>query len=342
MSSDETIKIEPTLTVSDAPARTSEKPLEANSEVLKVEVPRVETAKSEPEAPKLPEAPRLSESKIEITPPKAEIRFEAKQSEPKPERKADTVIDIPALRPAAGDTKFPGPEVTAKKPSGASRFALLAACIAIAASFGAVGGSLGVAKFGPMLTSAPPPVAPVAKEHVAEEVRALKESVAQLRATTRSLSDNLASLKTTANTASTQNGRIAETLDRIEKAQAESRKAATAAAVIPPPTPAPVPPAAQQMTSTTQVSGDITGSVGQKGAAVPMVLGDPPSTLKVPTVPGWTLRRVYDGAALLEGREGVIEVEPGMVVPGLGRIESVKRQDGRWVVATSRGLVVGR
>jgi hypothetical protein len=35
-------------------------------------------------------------------------------------------------------------------------------------------------------------------------------------------------------------------------------------------------------------------------------------------------------------------VEPGMVVPGLGRIESVKRQDGRWVVATSRGLVVGR
>jgi hypothetical protein len=96
------------------------------------------------------------------------------------------------------------------------------------------------------------------------------------------------------------------------------------------------------MTSTTQASNDITGSVGQKGAAVPMVLGDPPSTLKVPTVPGWTLRRVYDGAALLEGREGVIEVEPGMVVPGLGRIESVKRQDGRWVVATSRGLVVGR
>jgi hypothetical protein len=338
MSSDETIKMEPTLTVSDAPARTSEKPLDANAEALKAEPPKVETAKMEPEAPKLPEAPRLSESKIEITPPKEEIRFKAKQSEPKPERKADTVIDIPALRPAADDTKFPGPEVTAKKPSGASRFALLAACIAIAASFGAVGGSLGVAKFGPMLTSAPPPVAPVAKEHVAEEVRALKESVAQLRATTRSLSDNLASLKTTANTASTQNGRIAETLDRIEKAQAESRKAATAAAVIPPPAPQPT----QQMTSTTQASNDITGSVGQKGAVVPMVLGDPPSTLKVPTVPGWTLRRVYDGAALLEGREGVIEVEPGMVVPGLGRIESVKRQDGRWVVATSRGLVVGR
>jgi hypothetical protein len=340
MSSDETIKIEPTLTVSDAPARTSEKPLEAIAEAPKAETPKAEAATSEPDAPKLPEAPRLNESKIEITPLKAEARFEGKRPEPKPERQADTVIDMPALRPAADDNKFPGPEVTSKKPSGASRFALLAACIAIAASFGAVGGSLGVAKFGPMLTSAPPPVAPVAKEHVAEEVRALKESVALLRATTRSLSDNLASLKTTANTASSQNGRIAETLDRIEKAQAESRKAATAAAVIPPPAPPPAP--AQQMTSTTQASGDVTGSIASKGAAAPMVLGDPPSTLKIPTVPGWTLRRVYDGAALLEGRDGVIEVEPGMVVPGLGRIESVKRQDGRWVVATSRGLVVGR
>ena len=31
-----------------------------------------------------------------------------------------------------------------------------------------------------------------------------------------------------------------------------------------------------------------------------------------------------------------------MVAPGLGRIEDIKRQDGRWVVMTSRGLVIGR
>ena len=37
------------------------------------------------------------------------------------------------------------------------------------------------------------------------------------------------------------------------------------------------------------------------------------------------LRRVYDGAALIEGRDGIIEVEPGMVAPGLGRIEAIKR-----------------
>jgi hypothetical protein len=31
---------------------------------------------------------------------------------------------------------------------------------------------------------------------------------------------------------------------------------------------------------------------------------------------------------------------PGDLVPGLGRIQEIKRQDGRWVVVTSRGLVV--
>ena len=51
-------------------------------------------------------------------------------------------------------------------------------------------------------------------------------------------------------------------------------------------------------------------------------------------MPGWVLRRVYDGAALIEGRDGIIEVEPGVVAPGLGRIEGIKRQDGRWVVVT--------
>jgi len=54
------------------------------------------------------------------------------------------------------------------------------------------------------------------------------------------------------------------------------------------------------------------------------------------------VRRVYDGAALIEGRNGIIEVEPGSVVPGIGRIEAIKRQDGRWVVVTARGLIVQR
>jgi hypothetical protein len=218
-----------------------------------------------------------------------------------------------------------------------TRLALVAALMAIAASFGAVGGSVGVAKFGPIFASAPPPVAPVTKDTVAEEVKALKDTVAQLRQTTKSLSDNLAGLRSTvatSNTAqNTQISKVADALDRVEKAQADLRKTAAAA-----PTAAPA-----HMASTTQATAatsDVTGSVKQQ--PVPMVLGEPPQNLKPPVVPGWVLRRVYDGAALIEGRDGIIEVETGSVTPGLGRIEGIKRQDGRWVVVTSRGLVIGR
>jgi hypothetical protein len=42
----------------------------------------------------------------------------------------------------------------------------------------------------------------------------------------------------------------------------------------------------------------------------------------------------------VEGRYGVVEIAPGDLVPGLGRIQEIKRQDGRWVVVTSRGLII--
>jgi hypothetical protein len=321
MSSNETTKIEPTLIVPDAPpiaacdspaepgtAKPASEPgkLEAKIEPS-TETPK-ETAKetTKSEAPVIeavaPEIPKIAAPKIGLSTGDAPTL--------PPARQIDPVIAF----------KKPAPASAPVAPHARStRFALLAACVAIAASFGAVGGSLGVARFGPMITSAPPAVAPVAKEHLTDEVKALKESVAQLRTATRTLSDNFSALKTTVTSTGTQNGKIAEMLERIEKSQAEQRKIAALA------------------------SPETTGSIAQpKQAAVPMVLGDPPTTLKQPTVPGWTLRRVYDGAALIEGRDGIVEVEPGMITPGLGRVEAIKRQEGRWVVVTSRGLIIGR
>jgi hypothetical protein len=51
---------------------------------------------------------------------------------------------------------------------------------------------------------------------------------------------------------------------------------------------------------------------------------------------------VTNGGALIEGRQGIFEVYAGDLVPGLGRIDAVRRQDGHWVVVTSRGLVIAR
>jgi hypothetical protein len=303
MASEESPKIEPTLVLRDAPSIAADAPKpEAtieSGEVTVVAAPKAESATpaaAKAEAPKAPpESPKIEAPTL-----------------PRAPQLADTKALVPFKAPAStAGSAAPQPRST--------RFALLAASVAIAASFGAVAGSLGVAKLGPALNGTPVAVAP-AKEHVADEVKALKDSVAQLRATTKSLSDNLAALKTTVASSSAQSSKIAETLDRLEKGQAEQRKVSTTQATAP----------------------ETTGSITQKQAAVPMVLGDPPTTLKPPIVQGWVLRRVYDGAALIEGSDGIIEVEPGIVAPGLGRIEGIKRQDGRWVVVTSRGLVVGR
>ena len=63
---------------------------------------------------------------------------------------------------------------------------------------------------------------------------------------------------------------------------------------------------------------------------------------RLPTLEGWVLRDVVYGGALIEGRQGIFEVYAGDPVPGLGRIDAIRRQDGRWVVVTSKGLIVAR
>ena len=59
---------------------------------------------------------------------------------------------------------------------------------------------------------------------------------------------------------------------------------------------------------------------------------------------GWVLRDVGRGGngAVVESRRGIYEVYPGEPIPGLGRVDAIRKQDGRWVVVTSKGLIVSR
>jgi hypothetical protein len=71
---------------------------------------------------------------------------------------------------------------------------------------------------------------------------------------------------------------------------------------------------------------------------------DLPHLLPVPdtkptTVEGWTVRDVSGGFASLEGPQGTWRVARGDIVPGLGRVESIVRWGGYWLVSTNRGLV---
>jgi hypothetical protein len=94
----------------------------------------------------------------------------------------------------------------------------------------------------------------------------------------------------------------------------------------------------------------------QRAAAKPVPLPLQPSALSTPTaapkptttpaqvkrIEKWEVMEVVDGTAVLAGPRGIIEVSSGDVVPGAGRVQSISRRGGRWVVATSRGVITGR
>jgi TolA-binding protein len=69
-------------------------------------------------------------------------------------------------------------------------------------------------------------------------------------------------------------------------------------------------------------------------------IGDGKPTPRESLVDGWMLHEVYGGVALVEGRNGrLLEVAPGELVPGVGRVESIERRGKRWVVVTAKGLI---
>ncbi len=119
-----------------------------------------------------------------------------------------------------------------------------------------------------------------------------------------------------------QFAKLNERLERSERQQAEP------AAKL-----AKISEALERIEHRASAAADVTGSV--KPAAQEAKAAPKPAILE-----DWVLRRVYDGSALIEGRVGVIEVEPGASLPGGGRVEAIRRQDGHWVVITNRGLIV--
>jgi len=202
------------------------------------------------------------------------------------------------------------------------RLAPLAATIAIAAALGALAGSFATAELGGQAASAP-----VAQS---ADARALKEQVARLHADIAALK---ASIDSSAKAASAQSIKLGDRLDRFEKAQAEptARLAKLADAV----------ERIERRTPTTVAAAahDITGSVSALAPA-PQLEAPETRPASPPVLEGWRVRSVYNGAALIQARSGgVIEVEPGDNLPGLGRIEAIRRQEGRWVVVTSKGVI---
>ncbi len=213
------------------------------------------------------------------------------------------------------------------------RLSAMAAVVAIAAGVGAISGALATAG---MMRFAAPAQAPV---QVAD-TSALDASVARIDADLAALKANV---EHGSKTGLSQFNRTNDRLDKLEKAQAEPlAKIAKLSETLDKLRAAPAQAAAAAPARET--TGSIAPTQVATAAAAPAPVAAAPKTEvgRLPTIEGWRLRNAGNGGALIEGRDGLYEVYPGDPIPGVGRVDAIRRQDGRWVVVTSRGLIVGR
>ncbi len=82
---------------------------------------------------------------------------------------------------------------------------------------------------------------------------------------------------------------------------------------------------------------DITGSITTGSILPPAAI---PAKLTDRILEDWVVQDVQNGRALVESRYGgLFDISAGSFLPGVGRVENVKRQDGQWVVVTARGMI---
>jgi hypothetical protein len=235
----------------------------------------------------------------------------------------------------------PAPQPDMEAPARGRRFAVMAAMLLLAVIAGAAGGAFATIALS-HLTETTAAAAP------APDVATLEASVGRIDADIMALKAGL-----TSNAGLTQFNKTGDRLERIEKAQTEAaaklaklgeavdklRTAGSAAAT----------PVASA--SSKDVTGTVTAPAGAQALPMPQLHAPPAVTAaatapaevgRLPTVESWVLRDVSRGVALIEGRGGLYEVMAGDPVPSLGRVEAIRKQDGRWVVVTSKGLIVAR
>jgi len=236
----------------------------------------------------------------------------------------------------------------------------MAALMVVAACIGAVSGALatvGVTSF----ASSPQPQ-PAVVDHSAADaaIRRIDAEVASLKEEV----DRAAKADAGQFTRTSERiDKTSERTDRIEKVQAEhltriarlsdvvdKLRVTAASASAREMQPAAMPTTARETASTAPaVPMALTPAppaMAGPAASVSAGAGSPAASARndvarLPVVEGWRLRDAGNGRALIEGRGGLYEVFAGNPVPGLGRIDAIRRQDGHWVVVTSKGLIVG-
>lgn len=233
------------------------------------------------------------------------------------------------------DRPGPGAQTSSEPGKGGKRRLAAAAVVALAALAGALGGAMATAGLQHFAGSAA--VLPANPDSAKPDLEA---SIARIDSDVVALK---ASVEHSSKMGMSQFNKTSDRLDKLEKAQAqpaaELAKLGEAVEKL-----HAGPPAAPVAAATPQAAKDITGSVTPPttSPAMPAAAAPKAEVARLPIVDDWILTDVSRGGAWIESRRGIYEVYAGDTVPGLGHVDAVRRQDGRWVVVTSRGLIVAR
>jgi hypothetical protein len=223
-------------------------------------------------------------------------------TEPAAEAAPIVTIDAPKADAPAAEAAPKASSRFSFKPK-LSRVGILTIAIAASAAIGSVVGALA----GAAIVRSGSPDLPTASATLSKgTLSLLSADIAALKA----------SIETGNKEAKARAAQLSERIERAEKAAADPAKFAKLNETI------------DRLEKKSAAPADVTGSIAAK------------DQMRAPVVSGWVLRDIYDGRATIESREGLFEVGPGSNIPGLGRIEAIRRQDGRWVVVTPRGMIV--
>jgi hypothetical protein len=203
------------------------------------------------------------------------------------------------------------------------RFALLAASILVAAVAGSFGGALIASEFmrRPAVEAAAAAPKTADRQDTRDLVQTLKAQLAELAALK-------ATLDGANHTASTQLTKISDRLDALEHAQTDpSGKLARIADAV---------DKLEKRSASTETTGALPVSQPAAAATAPA----PDTNVAGPVLKDWVVQDVHNGRALIESRYGAeFFVASGSVLPGLGTVQAVKRQNGEWVVVTTKGVI---
>lgn len=221
------------------------------------------------------------------------------------------VLTLPAIRipkfrmPKMEMPKFAMPNIGAPKISRRTqRNAFFTASLMMAACCGAAAGALAIVNT---------PNAVRTTDSLAEERIAFQKTVDQLGreiAALKTSFGNAGRAITTQNQAHNQQfAKLTERVDKIERAR--------------------------------EATGSITPPSPQAAEIKDTPIPTPKPVVAQPTVlQGWTIVQARGNGVLVEGRGELFLARAGAQLPGLGAVESVKRDGNRWVVTTPKGIIV--